>query len=122
MKRIIAFALSLFGSQAAAEQELHEASMNFDMGNVRPFIEKLNSALGLELNVNELTKAVSETPVDSETSVNLEVIFAGKKQKLIFKAYMDDVDAPDLYLFSDSPELAKSINSTMINFAEERGL
>ena len=122
MKKIIALLLSIFGSQASAEQELHEASMNFDMENVRPFIEKLNTELSLQLKTGEITKAISQIPVDSESIFNVEVNYAGKKQKLILKAYMDDVGAPDLYFLSPSAELAKSIGSTMESFANEHDL
>ncbi|WP_339414538.1 hypothetical protein [Pseudomonas sp. EA_35y_Pfl2_R5] len=122
MKKVIAFLLSLFGSQASADQELHESSMNFDMENVHPFIEKLNTELALQLKAGELTNAISQTPVDSESTFTLEINYAGKKQKLILKAYMDDVDAPDLYFFSPSAELASSISSAMDSFVDERDL
>ena len=122
MKKVIALLLSLFGSQVPAEQELHEASMNFDMENVYPFIEKLNTELALQLKAGELTKAISQTPLDSESTFSLEIYYSGKKQKLILKAHMDDVDAPNLYFFSPSAELARSINSAMLSFADERNL
>ena len=39
-----------------------------------------------------------------------------------FRVFMDDIDAPDLYLFFESSNLAEQVGDFMIEWAEARGM
>src|SRR5262245_35711616 len=100
----------------------HEASMNFDMENVPPFLTRLNDRLQLGLPVPELVAATRDAPVERESAKVLSVRFNGNPVQLEYRVFMDDVDAPDLYFLTDSQALAVAIDRQMKEFAEELGI
>jgi hypothetical protein len=127
MRKFIATLFGAVGASAAttaaaAPPPAHEASMNFDMENVKPFLERINSKLSLGLDSDKLTKFTMETEFDQERSLHLIVKFQGKPVRLEYGVFMDDIDAPDLSFFSDSPQLAELIQSELEVFAEELGI
>jgi hypothetical protein len=99
---------------------MHETSMNFDMEGVRPFLERLNVRLSLDLGVDELAEATGSTPVGEEFRKTIVVSFDGEAHPLDYQVFMDDVDAPDLYFFADSKELIDAIDGQLKEFAEEQ--
>ena len=100
----------------------HEASMNFDLVGLEPFL--LQVATGLEglsrEDVTTLTAEVREMDVEEEREWVFDVRHEGTPAKLRVRVFMDDVDAPDLYLFT-RPELAAELQEKLIVFAEEQG-
>jgi hypothetical protein len=102
-----------------SEVPLFEASMNFDSGNVQPFLERLNDRLGLNLPIRELVDFTLTTPVEEEKVRVLEVSFDGSRARLEYRVFMDDIDAPDLYFLTPSSELAASIDAQVMEYADE---
>jgi len=101
---------------------MYEASINFDMENIAPFLIELESHATLGLPVADLTAFTKSTPVEKERSRALTVTFHGKRVALEYRVFMDDIDAPDIYFFTPSDELAKLIQKQMIEFADRNGL
>ena len=120
MKNLLKVFLGLFiGSSANAMSERYEASMNFDMENVSAFLQELNTKFELSINVEELTKFTSSTPVEAEKSI---VIDLSNAEKMEFKVFMDDVDAPDIYMFFERQEIADKVDKFMLEWAESKGM
>ena len=92
---------------------MFEASMNFDLSAVRPFLERLEDSLALDLPVDELVDLARTTPVDEERSRMLRVTFDGTTTQLEYRVFMDDIEAPDLYFFTPSELLAERIGEQM---------
>lgn len=101
---------------------MFEASMNFDLENVRPFLERLNSKLQLNLPVEKLVQMTRATDIDTEQSKAIQVTFDGTNVRLEYRVFMDDIDAPDLYFFTSSEALTAAINGQLAEFADELGL
>ena len=122
MKKIIALLVITLMSSASAITTHHEASMNFDLGDVKPFLEQLNRNLNLDLEVDKLVTFTKNLSVGDEERVQVTVQFEGQKLDMIYQVYMDDIDAPDLYLFAETEALAFALQSEMVSFAESRGM
>ena len=122
MKRVLLYLIVIMLSTACSDPPLFEASMNFDVSNVRPFLLELNSDLGLDLDVEEIVSLVRSVPEEEEISTETKVTFGGKTHTLILIVYMDDNESPDLYFFAEDESLAKAIQKQMVSFAESRGL
>ena len=100
----------------------YEASMNFDMEHVRPFLLQIEVAFDLGLDVDHLTKRVAEAEVETAYGCDLHLIFEGQPVNIKFSAWIDDIDAPDLYFYVTSEKLAKGIDAEMAKFCEAHGL
>ena len=122
MKKVFALLASLLVGSAGAITTHHEASMNFDLADVKPFLDQLNSNLNLGLDVNKLVAFTKGLSVDDEERIEVIVQFQGQKLDMIYQVYMDDIDAPDLYLFAETEALASARQSEMVSFAESRGM
>jgi hypothetical protein len=123
MKNIFALILGLFSdSSDHASQLTHEASMNFDLENVVPFLTELDAKFKFGFDVKKLGEFAASVPIQAEKSIVVDILHSGRKTKMVFRAFMDDVDAPDLYMFFDSLELAESVGDFMIGWAEARGM
>jgi len=122
MKKIIALLAAFFAGSAGAITTHHEASMNFDKENVRPFLERVNSNLSLGLDVDKLVEFTESLEVGEEKRLEFSVQYNGQTLGMIYQVYMDDIDAPDLYLFVETEELESAIQSEMVAFAESLGL
>jgi hypothetical protein len=101
---------------------MHEASMNFDLENVATLLTRINSRLNLNLPVDELVEMTHRTKIETEQSRTLQVTFGGLQTQLEYRVFMDDVDSPDLYFFTPSKDLAKSIEDELEAFADELGI
>ena len=101
---------------------MHEASMNFDLENVKPFLKRIDTRLELNLPIDELVEMTKRTRPGTEQSRTIDVTFRGSKTQLEYKVFMDDVDSPDLYFFTPSNELAEAIQEELVAFADELGL
>ena len=103
---------------------LIESSMNFDLENVRPFLVRLQPHIEsgfTDADVGRLADFVAETPVEQERETTLTVVANGSETPLVFRVFMDDIDAPDLYFFT-SAELAAKIDSEYEAMCEELGI
>jgi hypothetical protein len=101
---------------------MFEASMNFDLEHVEPFLKQLDTELGLHLPVAELVSMTGSTPVESEATKSISVTFGGNSVLLEYRVFMDDVAAPDLYFFTESQALAKAIDDQLSRFADKVGI
>lgn len=118
MKKIIALLAGVFAGSAGADTAHHEASTGFDLEQVRPFLAQLNTSLHLGLDVETLGAFTESIEIDQEKRLELSVEFNGQTSDLVYQVYMDDVDAPDLYFFSDDEELITAIQTEMNAFPE----
>jgi hypothetical protein len=109
MKNLLAGLLSIFGIGCAQPLETYEASTNFDLEDVAPFMFALENKHRLGLNVEEIVTFTSETPIDDERKMALMVNYGGQRIDLEYRVFMDDIDAPDIYFFTSSKTLAALI-------------
>ncbi len=106
------------------KSELQESSMNFDMENLEPFLQRVASLIpeGFgQAEVSELMSKAKAMAPDEEKSQEFTIQFDGKQSPFWVEIVMDDVDAPDAYFFSP-PGLAIKIDEQMERFCEERGI
>ena len=122
MKKVLALVMGLLSGGASAVTTHHEASMNFDLENVKPFLEQLNENLNLGLDVDKLVSFTENLSVGEEERLVVTIQFNGESLEMIYQVYMDDIDAPDLYLFPETEEAASALQSEMIEFAQSRGM
>jgi len=113
---------SIFGSKKKKMQQRHEASMNFDLENILPFLTDLEKQFALGLNVNDLNNFTKSVSVENEKSTNVEITSSEHNSLMEYRVFMGDIDAPDLYLFFESLDLANSVNDFMLEWAEARGM
>lgn len=98
--------------------------MNFDLENVRAFLNRLRSHITAgfdDAEISRVAEFVANTPVESERETILEVVANGVSSPLVVRVFMDDVDAPDLYFFT-SPELGAKIDDEFEVFCGELGI
>ena len=122
----------LFGDRASAQPapsptpEGHgteyEASMNFDLDTVRPFLQRVRDKRGVDFDVDALTQYAEQTEIDTERRMRLTVGFEGRQSALRYGVFMDDIDSPDLYFFSADKALIDAINAEYDLFAEDLGI
>ena len=106
----------------SASELTNEASMNFDLENVVPFLTELDANLKLGLDAKELGEFSDSITVNTEKSIVIDILDAGRETKMEFQVFMDDIDAPDVYMFFDSKELSESVGDFMMSWAEARGM
>ena len=99
-----------------------EASMNFDLGNVRPFLERLRDRRGIAIDVETMARFAEETAVEDEREMTTRAAFERRDIALRYSVFMDDFDAPDLYFFADDRPLIDTINAEYVDFCEELGI
>ncbi|MGG3471365.1 hypothetical protein ABES02_28325 [Neobacillus pocheonensis] len=99
-----------------------EASMNFDMNNVKPFLQHISPLIDSGFSKKEITQVqekIEKMKPDDEYEVGkFDIVYQDKKTQLIINAFMDSPDAPDIYIFT-TPDLANKIQDEMIKFADE---
>lgn len=96
--------------------------MNFDLENVEPFLTRINNRLNLNLPIDKLVWMTHETTIENEQSMTVQVTFENSKIQLEYRVFMDDIDAPDLYFFTPSKNLAESIEAELEAFSDELGI
>jgi len=101
---------------------LHEASANFDLEHIGPFLTKLVGYVeGFEISdVAHIAGEAASLDVDSEQEWQYSVRVGGLQSPLRIRVFMDDIEAPDLYIFAVEPLIAK-VNEAMEEFFEESG-
>lgn len=115
---MLSFLTDLFKPQAAKAPPItSETSMNFDAQDVQPFLIGLtnNPRFGLPPELPSLVfEALPGIAVDSRRRWKIDADFDGSRVTIEIEAFMDDVDAPDLYFFSSQPvieEIERELNA-----------
>jgi hypothetical protein len=115
-------AASLVTCQRFTESQLKEASMNFDLKDVQPFISRLNGKFALLSfqDTDHVAREIEALPVKQTGQWNFQVNYQSQAVPLRIQALKDDVDAVDIYFFT-APTLAATIQTEMKAFAKENG-
>lgn len=102
---------------------LAEASMNFDLDAVAPFLAKVRALVDgwSEAEVQTVVRLADDLDVDEQGERQFLVRHAGAQTALVVRVVKDDEDAVNLFFFT-SAALAREIESAMESFAEERGI
>ncbi|MBT2701316.1 hypothetical protein J7E79_29100 [Bacillus sp. ISL-40] len=104
------------------DKNLDEASMNFDMNNVKPFLQRISPLVESGFStkeINQVQENLEKMEPDDEYEVGrFDIVYRDKKTPIIIKAFMDSPEAPDVYIFTE-PDLANQIQEEMIKFADE---
>ena len=101
-----------------------EASMNFDLENLAPFLERVSGLVETgfgEAEIADLTAEVSAMALDDERQWSFSVTHAGQPTALQVRVFMGDIDAPDVAFFTSDP-LAEAIRQELTAFAEALGI
>jgi hypothetical protein len=100
-----------------------EASANFDMADIGPFLERLSEVTLRSFDrrrADLLTEWIGEQAIGSEASYIYAVVVDGRKTDMRVVVRIEDQDAVDLYFYTD-PELARRIDLLMDEFLESVG-
>jgi len=111
-------------AECRGEDGLFETSMNFDLDNVRPFLERLARLVPSGFRQSDIDRVVSfvaSTSANQERDMRVELIIDGTATPLIVRVFMDDIDAPDLY-FITTQKLVTKIEDEYDAFCEETGI
>lgn len=104
--------------------QLSEASMNFDLDTLGPFLnrvsEQVDSGFGNE-EIQALMAEVTGMEVDAEMQWNFTVVHRGDSTPLEVQVFMDDIEAPDVAFFT-SASLAQEIEEEWAKYTEELGI
>jgi hypothetical protein len=104
------------------DKKLDEASMNFEMNNVKPFLQRISPLVESGFSakeINQVQDKLEKMEPDDEYEVGrFDIVYRDKKMPFIIKAFMDGPEAPDVYIFTE-PDLANQIQEEMIKFADE---
>ena len=122
MKILLTAALGVLLLNACQAGELHEASTSLDGPDVNPFLSQLNENLSLDLDADGLEEFIRAVPYDAELSRAISVEFGGKPHNITVVVFMDDLDTPSLFFFTESETLAKAILNEMNVFFTDRGM
>ena len=121
MKRILTMIAAMFiSSNSPAMNENHEASMNFDLEDVRPFLTELDSKFEFGLEIDKMVKFAETIDVQKEGTILIQI--NSGQHTMTFHVVMHDANAPDLYLFFEQEELAKKVSRFMAEWADSRGM
>jgi len=112
----------VLSGQASSSNLDYEASMNFDMKNVSPFLTELNSKFDFRIDVKTLVEFTKVVPISSNKIIEVDIIIRGKKSKLRYGVFMSDYDSPDVYLVFDDYGITNEVDEFMIFWAEHKGL
>ncbi|HSD30299.1 MAG TPA: hypothetical protein VLB49_00170 [Gemmatimonadales bacterium] len=88
-----------------SESGLQEASANFDLQDVEPFLTRVVALLDsgfTSTDVKDLARTLAAQPAKSERRYEYTVIAGGTRGPLQILVFMDDVDSPDITFFADS--------------------
>jgi len=98
--------------------------MNFDAENVKPFLDRVTPLVESGFGASEKQQVLdllASLQVDDEKGLSFAIRYAGKDTTLKVRIFLDDVDAPDVYLFACQP-LSIIIQAEMEKFADELGI
>lgn len=101
-----------------------EFSSNFDLSDIQPVMQLLSQRITSGFSESEVERIIvlaKRLKVDEEGNFDFEVSYNGKKGKLQIKIAMDDIESPDVYFFSNMPELIEMIKTSIRNYTEKLG-
>lgn len=104
--------------------DLIESSMNFDLENVRPFLQRIVPHIVAGFGPAEVDRVVSlveSMEHNDEQTLEFEIEDVGQRSVFRVGIFMDDIDAPDMYFFGPAG-LAERIDAEMESFCEELGI
>jgi hypothetical protein len=108
----------------AQTQAAIEFSANFDVENIPPFLRRIapliESGFGEE-QIDLIVDVATRLAVDQEQALVFPIRHAGQPAVLEARVVMDDIAAPDLYIFAPAA-LASEIAGAFARFAEELGI
>jgi hypothetical protein len=110
--------------QKEASMDIQEVSCNFDLKNIQPFLARIPTLLDSGFtadNAIQIAAVVSKLKIDEEKQFEFPIRFKGAAIKLKIQAVMDDIESPDLYIFT-SKELAGLIDEELQKFNKENAL
>jgi hypothetical protein len=116
----------LCGPRGAAQQRvspLHEASANFDLEDVTPFLRRVVALVDSGFAAGDakvLAARIAKQAVGSGHEYKYSVVAGGVRGPLLIRVLMDDADAPELYFFTNRA-LAERIDAAMKKYFEEVG-
>ena len=100
----------------------HEFSANFDLENVRPFLERLRDRQSIELEIDQLVEFAAQTAYDDEREISSKGRIKGKSVAFNFGVFMDDINTPDIYIFSRNRAFIEAMTSELHAFWDELGI
>ncbi len=104
--------------------DLVESSMNFDLENVRPFLQRISSLIEIGFGPAEIDHVVAladSMQHDDEQTLEFQIQLGNQRSTFRVGIFMDDIDAPDMYFFGPA-DLAERIDAEMDRFCEELGI
>lgn len=108
--------------QTNQSDTLEEASMNFDLSDVDPFLARISPLVDSGFSENEIRQVQKEIEKmedgDDYEVGRFDIVYQNKETPFILTAFIDSPEAVDLYIDTD-PELANEIQQEMEKFAEE---
>ncbi len=120
---ITALLLSTGFAPARANEPAVEASTNFDLEAVPQFLERVASLLSGGFGTKdaaEVAAQIAAMDFESTREWTFQVTYRGAQTPMRLEAFMDDVESPDLYFFTNA-DLAAAIDQQMTRIAKERG-
>lgn len=101
---------------------LKEASMNFDLSDVEPFLKRISPLVDsgfAESEIHQVQRELAKMEDGDDYEVGgFDIVYQNKETSLIINAFIDSPEAVDLYIDTD-PGLAEQIQQEMDKFAEE---
>jgi hypothetical protein len=104
--------------------DLSESSMNFDLKNLRPFLQRITPLVEegfTNSDIESLMATVNTMKSDDQKDFEYLITHNGQKTTLKLSIVMDDIDSPDVCFFSNAA-LTNDIDKEMKKFATELGI
>lgn len=111
-------AVHLISSKSKIPKGLEEWSSNLDMDDLRPALEKLSSCVDTgfgKKEVDEVCAVAEEMRHDQTKALKFHISAVGQKSDLVIELFMDDVDSPDLAIYSAPHVIQKLQALTPVN-------
>jgi hypothetical protein len=105
------------------DADLAEASTNFDFQDLQPFFQRVSRLVEAgfgKREIDQLLRLAARLDHDEEDSGEFLVTHNGQKVIMRVSFFMDDIAAPDTYVFT-TPDLAAAVQEEMRLYAEELG-
>jgi hypothetical protein len=105
-------------------EQVFEASMNFDLEHINVLLRRITSLLSAGFNESDAATIATLTEsmdVGEEREFSFEVIHDGQPSQMLVRIFLDDADAPDVYFFG-SKDLIRRVDFEMERYGEELGI
>lgn len=115
---------ALSQSRKRGKPKMQEASGNFDLENVQPFLKRLKPLIDTGFSdgeIDQIQKSLESMDVDDEIDFEFPIKVKGQSLVLKIHVFMDDIESPDIAFFA-APKLADKINEEMQRFFDELGI